>query len=147
MQTRASISIVFATAAVPLAVAIAAPGCNSERAARREASVPGDAHVHDPDEPTTAHRPSVRWSIQIDDRGISPSVIQVVKGQPAELTFTRRAHTRCGNAVLVYFSANESTYRELPPGEPISIVGTFDVTGRLLYACDARSLATISAVP
>ena len=145
MQARPS--IVIATAAVPLAVALAAPGCNSERTARHEAPAPGDAHVHDPDEPSTAHRPSVRWSIQIDDRGISPSLIQVIKGQPAELTFTRRANTSCGNAVLVYFSANESTYRELPPGEPISIVGNFDVTGRLLYACDARSLATISAVP
>ena len=147
MQARPSISIVLATAAVALAVAIAAPGCNSERAARREAPVPGDAHVHDPDEPSTAHRPSVRWSIQIDDRGISPSVIQVMKGQPVELTFSRGARTTCGKAVLVHFSANESTYRELPLGEPISIAGNFDVTGRLLYACDARSLATISAVP
>jgi plastocyanin domain-containing protein len=72
--------------------------------------------------------------IAITDKGFEPSTIQVKKGQPVELVFTRKTDHTCIKEVVLD-TGSSKIKKPLPLNTPVAIKTTFAKAGDLKYAC------------
>jgi len=76
-----------------------------------------------------------RIDISVTEEGFQPDQIQVDKGTPVTLVFTRKTDSTCAKEVVLHTSDTDQVTRDLPLNKPVEIAATFAKAGELRYAC------------
>jgi plastocyanin domain-containing protein len=81
-----------------------------------------------------AKKSEARIEIAITDKGFEPSKVEVKKGEPVELVFTRKTDQTCIKEVVLD-TGGKKIEKPLPLDKPVAITTKFTKTGDLKYAC------------
>ncbi len=73
-----------------------------------------------------------KLQITADDKGFSPSSVEVKKGEPLELVFTRTTEDTCANEVVF---PELSVKKELPLKQPVSVAVPTTEARTLTFQC------------
>jgi plastocyanin domain-containing protein len=76
----------------------------------------------------------MRLEIAITDKGFEPNKVEVKKGEPVELVFTRKTDQTCAKEVILDTGAKKIE-KPLPLNKPVAIKAKFTKTGDLKYTC------------
>ena len=98
---------------------------HSTRAAKEPANEPAKA---------TAKKGAEKLEIAVTDKGFEPDKIEVKKGQPVELVFTRTTDQTCIKEVILD-TGSKKIQKPLPLNKAVTIKTTFMKAGDLKYAC------------
>jgi len=82
----------------------------------------------------TAKKGAEKLEISITDKGFEPDKVEVKKGQPVELVFTRKTDQTCIKEVVLDNGASK-IQKPLPLNTPVVIKTKFTKAGDLKYAC------------
>ena len=82
-----------------------------------------------------AKKGSGKLEIAITDKGFEPDKLEVMKGQPVELVFTRKTDQTCIKEVILDTGAKK-IQKPLPLNKPVTIKTKFTKAGDLKYACN-----------
>jgi plastocyanin domain-containing protein len=82
-----------------------------------------------------AKKGSEKLEIAITDKGFEPDKLEVRKGQPVELVFTRKTDQTCIKEVILDTGAKK-IQKPLPLNKPVTIKTKFTKAGDLKYACN-----------
>lgn len=77
---------------------------------------------------------SEKLEIAVTDKGFEPSTIEVKKGEPVELVFTRKTDQTCIKEVVLD-NGGKKVQKALPLNKPVAIKTKFAKTGDVKYAC------------
>jgi plastocyanin domain-containing protein len=77
----------------------------------------------------------VRVDVTVTDAGYTPERVEIPRGKPVALVFTRKSETTC--AVDVHFVLPDGTKidRRLPLGEPVAIPLEIDQPAEVPFHC------------
>jgi plastocyanin domain-containing protein len=78
---------------------------------------------------------ATRIEIAITDKGFEPNKVEVKRGEPVELVFTRKTDQTCIKEVILY-TGTKKIDKLLPLNKPTVIKTTFTKAGDLKYACN-----------
>jgi plastocyanin domain-containing protein len=81
-----------------------------------------------------AKKAGEKVEIAITDKGFEPSTIEVKKGEPVELVFTRKTDQTCIKEVVLDTGAKKIE-KPLPLNKPVAIKTKFTKAGENKYAC------------
>ena len=84
-------------------------------------------------EPTT--RGAEKLDIAVTDKGFEPDKVTVKKGEPVELTFTRKTDQTCIKEVVLD-TGGSKIQKPLPLNKPVIIKTKFTKAGDLKYVCN-----------
>ncbi len=76
-----------------------------------------------------------RIAIEVTDAGFVPERIQIPRGQPVTLVFTRRSETTCAVDVHFVVPDGDRIDEQLPLGTPVEIPIQIDRVGDVVYSC------------
>ena len=76
-----------------------------------------------------------KLEIAITDKGFEPDKLEVKKGQPVELVFTRKTDQTCIKEVILDTGASK-VRKPLPLNKPVTIKTKFTKAGDLKYVCN-----------
>lgn len=76
-----------------------------------------------------------RIDITITKAGFTPANIEVHKGKPVLLAFTRKTDATCAKNVIIDTGDKEKIERDLPLDKTVKVSATFKKSGKLSYAC------------
>jgi plastocyanin domain-containing protein len=76
-----------------------------------------------------------KLEIAVTDKGFEPSTVEVKKGQPVELVFTRKTDQTCIKEVILD-TGSSKVQKPLPLNKPVAIKTRFTKTGDLKYVCN-----------
>jgi plastocyanin domain-containing protein len=76
-----------------------------------------------------------KLQIAITDKGFEPEKLEVKKGQPVELVFTRKTDQTCIKEVVLD-TGSSKIQKPLPLNKPVTIKTKFMMAGDLKYACN-----------
>ena len=83
----------------------------------------------------TTKKGGEKLEIAITDKGFEPDKVQVKKGQPVELVFTRKTDQTCIKEVVLD-TGSSKIQKPLPLNKPVTIKTKFTKAGDLKYACN-----------
>ena len=72
--------------------------------------------------------------MSVTDKGFEPSTIEVKKGQPVELVFTRKTDQTCIKEVILD-NGSSKIEKPLPLNKPVAIKTKFAKAGENKFAC------------
>ena len=81
-----------------------------------------------------AKKGAEKVEIAVTDKGFEPDKVEVTKGQPVELVFTRKTDQTCIKEVILETGAKK-VQKPLPLNKPVTIKTKFTKAGDLKYAC------------
>jgi len=81
-----------------------------------------------------AKKAGEKVEIAITDKGFEPSTIEVKKGEPVELVFTRKTDQTCIKEVVLD-TGSKKIEKPLPLNKPVAIKTKFMKAGENKYAC------------
>ncbi len=90
-----------------------------------------------------AAKTPARVAIAVTENGFEPESIQVRKGEPVTLVFTRKTKVTCATDVLIKIDDKTSIKKDLPLNAPVEIPVSFPRSGKLRYACGMDMLAGV----
>jgi len=93
-----------------------------------------DKKAKEPGADAKAKKGADKVEIAITDKGFEPSTIEVKKGQPVELVFTRKTDQTCIKEVVLD-TGSSKIQKSLPLNKPVAIKTKFAKAGDLKYAC------------
>jgi plastocyanin domain-containing protein len=93
----------------------------------------------------TTKKAGEKLEIAITDKGFEPDKVQVKKGQPVELVFTRKTDQTCIKEVVLDTGASK-IQKALPLNKPVAIKTKFTKAGDLKYACNMNMFSGTVAV-
>ena len=82
-----------------------------------------------------AKKGTEKLEVAITDKGFEPDKLEVKKGQPVELVFTRKTDQTCIKEVVLDTGAAK-IQKPLPLNKPVVIKTKFTKAGDLKYACN-----------
>ena len=82
-----------------------------------------------------AKKGSEKLEVAITDKGFEPDKLEVKKGQPVELVFTRKTDKTCIKEVILD-TGTAKIQKPLPLNKPVVIKTKFTKAGDLKYACN-----------
>ena len=82
-----------------------------------------------------AKKGSEKLEIAVTDKGFEPDTVEVAKGQPVELVFTRKTDQTCIKEVILDTGAKK-VQKPLPLNKPVTIKTKFTKAGDLKYVCN-----------
>jgi len=82
-----------------------------------------------------ANKGPAKLEIAITDKGFEPDKVEVMKGQPVELVFTRKTDQTCIKEVILDTGAKK-VQKPLPLNKPVTIKAKFTKAGDLKYVCN-----------
>ena len=88
-----------------------------------------------PAKETAAKKSGEKLEIAITDKGFEPDKVEVKKGQPVELVFTRKTDQTCIKEVVLD-TGSSKIQKPLPLNKAVSIKTKFTKAGDLKYACN-----------
>src|SRR5262249_12351394 len=118
-----TMSRMFAVASIALLGAVLATACGDKGSA--------DSKGKDKGGPVAANG---RVDITVTEKGCEPEKIQVRKGDPVTLVFTRKTDKTCATEVVLDTGA-EKIQKALPLNQPVEVAVTFSKSGELKYGC------------
>src|SRR5437868_1656758 len=125
---------------VPVIALVVACGASAARAAD---DMPGMDHGKmggtmekdkKPAKETASKKSGEKLEIAITDKGFEPDKLEVKKGQPVELVFTRKTDQTCIKEVVID-TGSSKIQKPLPLNKAVSIKTKFTKAGDLKYAC------------
>ncbi len=93
-----------------------------------------DAPTSDAKAKDGAKKGAEKVEIAITDKGFEPSTIEVKKGEPVELVFTRKTDQTCIKEVVLD-TGSKKIEKPLPLNKPVAIKTKFTKAGENKYAC------------
>ena len=93
-----------------------------------------DAPAPDAKAKDGAKKGTEKVEIAITDKGFEPSTIEVKKGEPVELVFTRKTDQTCIKEVVLD-TGSKKIEKPLPLNKPVAIKTKFTKAGENKYAC------------
>ena len=93
-----------------------------------------DAPTADTKAKDGATKGAEKVDIAITDKGFEPSTIEVKKGEPVELVFTRKTDQTCIKEVVLD-NGSTKVEKPLPLNKPVAIKTQFAKAGENKYAC------------
>ena len=87
-----------------------------------------------------AKKGPAKLEIAITDKGFEPDKVEVMKGQPVELVFTRKTDQTCIKEVILDTGAKK-VQKPLPLNKPVTIKAKFTKAGDLKYVCNMNMFA------
>ena len=87
-----------------------------------------------------------RIEITVTQKGFEPAQIDVKKGEPVVLVFTRKTDKTCAKDILVDAGDDRRVSRTLPLDQPVTVEAVFRKSGRLGYACSMDMITGVIAV-
>ena len=88
----------------------------------------------------SAKKGAEKVEIAVTEKGFEPSTIDVKKGQPVELVFTRKTDQTCIKDVVLD-TGSSKIERPLPLNKPVAIKTKFAKAGDLKYACKMNMMS------
>ena len=82
-----------------------------------------------------AKKGTEKLDVAITEKGFEPDMLEVKKGQPVELVFTRKTDKTCIKEVVRDTGAPKKIQKALPLNKPVTIKTKFAKAGDLPYAC------------
>jgi len=82
-----------------------------------------------------AKKGAEKLAVAITDKGFEPDKLEVKKGQPVELVFTRKTDQTCIKEVILD-TGSAKIQKPLPLNQPVVIKTKFTKAGDLKYACN-----------
>jgi plastocyanin domain-containing protein len=76
-----------------------------------------------------------KLEVAITDKGFEPDKLEVKKGQPVELVFTRKTDQTCIKEVILD-TGGAKVQKPLPLNKPVTIKTKFTKAGDLKYVCN-----------
>lgn len=76
-----------------------------------------------------------RIDISVTEEGFVPKRLEVKRGEPVILVFTRRTNHTCAKDVIVYVDDKTQIAHPLPLDQPVEIPVTFAQAGERGFAC------------
>jgi len=93
-----------------------------------------DAPAADAKAKDGAKKGTEKVEIAITDKGFEPSTIEVKKGEPVELVFTRKTDQTCIKEVVLD-TGSKKIEKPLPLNKPVAIKTKFTKAGENKYVC------------
>ena len=88
-----------------------------------------------PAKETASKKSGEKVEIAITEKGFEPDKVEVKKGQPVELVFTRKTDQTCIKEVVLD-TGSSKIQKPLPLNKAVSIKTKFTKAGDLKYACN-----------
>ena len=82
-----------------------------------------------------AKKGAEKLEVAITEKGFEPDMLEVKKGQPVELVFTRKTDKTCIKEVVLD-TGSAKVQKALPLNKPVAIKAKFTKTGDLKYVCN-----------
>ena len=82
-----------------------------------------------------AKKGAEKLEVAITEKGFEPDTLEVKKGQPVELVFTRKTDKTCIKEVILD-TGRAKVQKALPLDKPVTIKAKFTKTGDLKYVCN-----------
>ena len=84
---------------------------------------------------TKAKKGTEKLDVAITEKGFEPDMLEVKKGQPVELVFTRKTDKTCIKEVILD-TGSAKIQKPLPLNKPVVIKTKFAKAGDLKYVCN-----------
>lgn len=82
-----------------------------------------------------AKKGAEKLDVAITEKGFEPDMLEVKKGQPVELVFTRKTDKTCIKEVILD-TGSAKVQKPLPLNKPVTIKTKFTKAGDLKYVCN-----------
>ncbi len=102
---------------------------------KAEKSEKMDKPAKEPAADAKAKKGTAKLEIAITDKGFEPDKLEVKKGQPVELVFTRTTDKTCIKEVILD-TGSAKVQKPLPLNKPVAIKTKFTKAGDLKYVCN-----------
>ena len=135
MNTTLKAKLLVPVIALALAGASAAARAADDMAGMDHAKMGGATDKDKKPAKEAAKKGGEKLEIAITDKGFEPDKVEVKKGQPVELVFTRKTDQTCIKEVVLD-TGSSKIQKPLPLNKAVTIKTKFTKTGDLKYACN-----------